>query len=247
MRLFQYWDTGSPPEEVAGWIEGFRAANSGMKHRLYDRASASAFIGRRVGERERRAFDALAVPAMQADYFRLCAMWAVGGVWVDADYQSKAPLKKLLRQAEGTLLQFWHGHIVTGVILAREPGDAFLRACLDLATVSIEARAPQSAYMSTGPGVLNAVRVMADPAAFDEVLTQYRNIGQSVGDFGDLLDRARATTRVTPELEAAFKALTLIEVTAMKPWIAWKKPAYKQTGRHWQNWTGPQYFDPPTA
>ena len=247
MRLFQYWDTGAPPEEIAGWVEGFRAANPGMKHRLYDRASASAFIGRRLGERERRAFDTLAVPAMQADYFRLCALWAVGGVWIDADYQAKRPLKDLLRQAPGGLMQLWHGHVVTGVIMAREPGDAFLRACLGLATLSIEARAPQTAYMSTGPGVVNAVRVIADPSSLEEVTTQYRNIGNSVGDFAELLERARASVGATPELAAAFKALTLIEVTAMKPWIGWKKPAYKQTDRHWQNWTGPQYLEPPAV
>ena len=137
--------------------------------------------------------------------------------------------------------------MVTGVILAREAGDAFLRACLDLASLCIEARAPQTAYMSTGPGVVNAVRVIADPSSLEDVTTQYRNIGNSVGDFPELLERARESVLATPELEAAFKALTLIEVTAMKPWISWKKPAYKQTDRHWQNWTGPQYLETSSA
>ncbi|HEY5411517.1 MAG TPA: glycosyltransferase, partial [Caulobacteraceae bacterium] len=126
MRLFQYWDTGSPPDEVAGWIEGFRVGNPGFRHRLYDRDAASWFIGKQVGEREKRAFDAIAVPSMQSDYFRYCAVWALGGIYVDADFQSLAPLSGLLDQAPHSLMLVWDGHMVAGLMMCRQPGDPFV-------------------------------------------------------------------------------------------------------------------------
>ncbi|HEY5410526.1 MAG TPA: glycosyltransferase [Caulobacteraceae bacterium] len=244
MRLFQYWDTPEPPDEVAEWIDGFRATNPEMKHRLFDRDSASWFIGKWVGRRERQTFDALAVPAMQADYFRLCAIWAQGGVWVDADYQSGVPLRDVLEGVPETLLLTWYGHVDNSFMMCRDRGNPFLHACRDLATLNVEARTPERAYIATGPGVLSAVRVLIEPESSGEVATQFQRIRGSIGDSTTIMERARTALRVTPELERAFKAATLIEVAAMKRWLSRKKrPAYKKTTRHWQNWDGPQYID----
>jgi hypothetical protein len=243
MRLYQYWDTPAPPAEVADWIDSFRGGNPGFRHRLFDREAASRFIGRRVGEREQRAFDAIAVPAMQADYFRLCAVWARGGVYVDADCRCIAPLEKLLRRAPRTLMPFADGHILNGVVMCRQPGDAFLRACLDLATLNIEARSLHSAYAAAGPGVLNAVRVLIDPESFDEVARYFDNIINSAWGFPELMERARRSIVVTAELESAFRAITLVRLKGMHKWIRWEAPAYKQTERHWLNWRGSLYFD----
>src|SRR5665213_1522838 len=140
MRLFQYWDAREPPAEVAEWIEGFRTMNPDLKHRLYDRGSASWFIKKHLGEQERRAFDACAVPAMQADYFRLCAMVAKGGVWFDADCIAVRPLSTLIERVPSLLLVILDGGIINSTLIARARGNPFLSLCLKLSTRVIEER-----------------------------------------------------------------------------------------------------------
>ncbi len=243
MRLYQYWDTLPPPPEVAGWVDGFGRDNPGLKYRLYDRAAASWFIRKNLGERERRAFEACAVPAMQADYFRLCALWKLGGVYVDADFQSLRPLEGLLAQAPQSLMLSWDGHFVTGLMMFRQPGDAFLGACLGLATANIEARALTSAYTATGPGVINAIRVLVDPGSYDEVAKGFDNFFGRGWGFPELMERARRTVVITPEIAGAFQAMTVIHAKKLNGWIGRAAPAYKETERHWLHWRGPIYLD----
>ena len=243
MRLFQYWDAPDPPAEVAEWIEGFRVGNPGLRHRLYDRETASWFIGKQVGEREQRAFDAIAVPSMQSDYFRYCAVWAKGGAYVDADFQCVAPLAGLLGQAPRSLMLSWDGHIVAGLMMCRQPGDPFVRACLDLSTSNIEARALSSAYTAAGPGVINAIRALIEPASFDEIAKGFDNFFGREWGFPELMERTRRAVVVTEPIAEAFRALTVIPVKRIGPWIGRKAPAYKETERHWLHWRGSLYLD----
>ena len=241
MKLFQYWDTGDPPDEVAGWIEGFRAMNPEMQHRLYDRDSASWFIGKHIGERERRAFDLIAVPSMQSDYFRYCAVWAKGGAYVDADFQPLAPLAGLLDQAPRSMMLVWDGHMVAGLMMSRAPRDAFLRACLDLATNCVEDRWGKNAYMAAGPGVINALRLLADPASRPFVERGFDNVFGRTWGFPELLERAKREIAITDEIVEALKAMTLRHVFQTPTWIGTQPPAYKGSGRHWLRWQGSIY------
>ena len=243
MKLYQYWDTGKPPVEVAGWIEGFRAMNPDMKHRLYDRDRASWFIGKHVGERERRAFDAIAVPSMQSDYWRYCAVWAFGGVYVDADFQALRPFSGLLQQAPHSLMLSWGGHLLASLMMCRQRRNPFIRACLDLSTANIEARALTSAYTGAGPGVISAVGALIAPESFDEVAKGFDNFFGRGWGFPELMERARSTIVVTPEMTEAFQAMTVIHAKKLNGWIGRDAPAYKETERHWLHWQGSLYVD----
>ena len=127
MRLHQYWHQLPPPDDVAGWIDGFRTANPDFEHRLYDEAAAGAFIAVHYGRPELAAFEACGLPAMQADFFRLCVMDAVGGLYLDADQQPLAPLAGLISQAPHALMPTWHGIGGTGVLMFREAGHPLMR------------------------------------------------------------------------------------------------------------------------
>ena len=157
LKLFQYWDTGEPPDEVAGWIEGFRVTNPEMQHRLYDRDRASWFIGKQIGERERRAFDAIAIPSMQSDYFRACAMAAKGGVYLDVDTEAGRPLRTLFSRAPYGMILAWNGNFQLGLLMFRRPGDPLMRAWLDQITCNIEQRVEGNASQLTGPGAIDRV------------------------------------------------------------------------------------------
>ncbi len=160
MKLFQYWDTGEPPDEVARWIKGFRATNPEMEHRLFDRDRASRFIGKHLGVREQRAFDVIAVPSMQSDYFRACALLAKGGTYLDVDTVPGRPLHTLFARAPYAMILTWNDRYQLGLMMFREAGDPLLAAWLEHITLNVEQRAEGNASQLTGP--LAIWRVMND-------------------------------------------------------------------------------------
>ena len=241
MKLFQYWDSPTPPAEVASWIEGFRTGNPEFEHVLFDEGSATEFIARHYGPREVAAFKACAVPAMQADFIRLCAMDVHGGVYVDADNQSIKPLSELIAQAPRSMMFTWMGMVNNGFLLFRDPHDPFVRACLALTVENIEARRFETEFTSTGPGVFNAIRGLIDPATLTAVRAAFDNPMASAWGFEELLQIAAASVPLTPVLVEAYGAVTLINALAASPWIGADQPAYKETTRHWLRWTGPIY------
>ncbi len=241
MKLFQYWDSPDPPAEVARWTDDFRTRNPDFEHVLFDRESASVFIADHYDARHVAAFRACAVPAMQADYIRLCALDVYGGVWVDADNQSLKPLSELIAQAPHGLMFTWFGLVNNGFLWFREAGNLFLRACLALSTENVEARRFKTEFTSTGPGVFNAIRVLLDPGSLPEVIDAFDNEMMKHWDFPTLLEIARTSVTVTPELREAYRSVTLINALAAGPWIGAEQPDYKKTERHWLNWTAPIY------
>lgn len=254
MKLFQYWDTADPPAEVARWIEGVRRDNPDLEHELFDRRSAGEFISRHFGERERRAFDVCAVPAMQSDYFRLCALLRFGGVYLDADFQSKAPLSSLLQQAPKAMMLVWENEMVNGLMMFREAGNAFVAACLTLATDNIEARRFNgtdggfqrfNVRLATGPGLMNAIWALVDEALPQPVLGRMRQGLVRKWDAPELLEHARRLIPVTPELATALGSVTLVHMLGLETWIGAEQPAYKDTSRHWFYWREPLYNDDP--
>ncbi|HEY5412544.1 MAG TPA: glycosyltransferase [Caulobacteraceae bacterium] len=242
MKLFQYWDTGQPPQDVAGWIEGFRTDNPWLEHRFFDRESASRFIRNRLGKREQRAFDACAVPAMQADYFRLAALWVHGGIYMDADFQPHERLWTLVKRLPHSMMLVFDNRITNGFIVSREAGNPFIGACLDLATANIEARRFDSPFDATGPALINALWALLAP---EQSAGAPENPLARGWDAPDVLALARDLIEVTPELVASFRAMTLLHLLAAERWLTFERAAYKDTPRHWVNWQGSIYRDGP--
>ena len=211
MKLFQYWDCTSPPTEVAGWIDGFRTRNLEFEHVLINAETAADLIADAHGARELAAFKACAVPAMQADYLRLCAICTFGGVYVDADVQSLAPLSDLVAQAPSSLILTYNNLFNNAFLMFREPQDAFIKACLALSTDNIETRRFNVVFTATGPGVLNAVRAILAPSSLPAILPTFNNYVTCQWGFDDLLRRACELIDPTPRLIADFRAMTVLE------------------------------------
>ena len=196
MRLYQYWEEPQPPQEVELWTSGFRRDNPECVYHLYNHETALEFIAQHYGVDHLSAFQACAVPAMQADYFRLCALLATGGIYVDADLQSRQPLSGLISQAEQALMFNFGGILNNGLMMFRSANHPFLAACLDLATSNIIHRRFNTAFMSMGPGVINAVRASVEPAALPLMLPHFNNMWAPAADFIELLALCDATERL---------------------------------------------------
>ena len=255
LYLFQYWDSPVPPREVAGWMAHMGANNPEFTHAVFDEARARAFIAAHYGSREVAAFDACAVPAMQADYFRLCALESSGGLYVDADTQSLEPVAPLVARAPGGFVYTFLGNLNNAIAFFPSAHSPFLRACLALATDNIETRRFSSVFTTTGPGVFDAVRAVLAPETFEATIAYLESIrGSGLRSFGvspeevlswglrEILNVARATIELTPELEASCRGMTLLDsFTQLAPWFGNAQPEYKQTARHWLHWPGSIY------
>ena len=85
--LVRFWhDACDVPPDVRRCLESWDALrDEGFAFRMFDDASAAAYIAERYGPRERAAFTRCRHPAMRSDYLRMCFVLAEGGLYVDAD------------------------------------------------------------------------------------------------------------------------------------------------------------------
>ena len=68
-------------------------ANPTYRLHYHNDSSARAFVARHCGVRVARAYDCFASGANRADLFRFCALFAMGGVYLDADLLLVVPLE----------------------------------------------------------------------------------------------------------------------------------------------------------
>jgi mannosyltransferase OCH1-like enzyme len=89
--LVQFWDDASAvPGDVQACLDSWTPLEAaGFERMLFDDTSARRFIEEHFSERHVLAFDRCSHPAMRADYFRLCFMLQVGGLYIDADDENQ--------------------------------------------------------------------------------------------------------------------------------------------------------------
>lgn len=85
--LVRFWhDPHDVPLDVGECLDSWDSLrNEGFTFRMFDDASAAAYIAGRFGRRELAAFGRCRHPAMRSDYIRMCFVLAEGGLYVDAD------------------------------------------------------------------------------------------------------------------------------------------------------------------
>lgn len=77
------------------------AANPSFALNYHDDVSGAAYVRRHCGDRVATAFGCFAAPANRADLFRFCALYAEGGVYLDADLISLVPLQRIVSPCAG--------------------------------------------------------------------------------------------------------------------------------------------------
>ena len=85
--LVQFWnDASQVPLDVQACLNSWAPLDRlGFRRLLFDDSTAGEFIADHFTPRHVLAFSICDHPAMRADYFRLCFMLQVGGLYVDAD------------------------------------------------------------------------------------------------------------------------------------------------------------------
>lgn len=169
--ISQYWHASDPPDGVRAAVASFADCNPGCEHRVYDESAAEDLIVENLGARHAEAFRACAIPTMQADYFRYCAVYVRGGLYVDADMRCVRESRLLPPdpRVRGVLFgrhepiperetqaYSWpypvgpYRAVGNGMFAFRAPGDPLLELVIELATVNIEHRVADGARAECG-------------------------------------------------------------------------------------------------
>lgn len=238
--LFQYWHDEDIPEDVGQLLELTRQRNPDLHYMLFDEESAAAFIEKHFSPREVAAFGACGPPAMQADYFRYCAVYALGGVYCDADMRCLVPFNGLL-DSGGTLFERFSVGVVTNCLFGfAEPEHPLLGFALDTATAAIESRLKAGVSTVTGPTIFTALTLVwkldfdgttdlvrnldGFPIHLEGFLAQLQSIRTIVGDYTSIAE-AFTDVRVLPHSEVS-KLIGFSEQPLQ----------YRDTKNHYPSW-----------
>ncbi len=140
------------------------AATEGFEYRRFDDRQALNFIRAHYDSRTEKAYLTCAVPAMKADFFRLCALLIHPGLYVDADMRRSGTRRRwgVLREKSAPLLPWYRrlgrgllfkrgDRVANGFMIVKNPGDVLLRAMLEQVTDNIEKKISNRVYVVTGP------------------------------------------------------------------------------------------------
>jgi hypothetical protein len=256
--VIQYWDREAIPDYVAELMAGFERLNPDLRHLVFDELSAEELIGERFGARQAAAFRACAVPAMQADYFRYCALHALGGVYADSDFRCVAPLQPLLEgPASGALFGRpelparwrtpafeWRERVgpyrvvMNSFFAFPSPGHPLLELAVEIATANVENRVAEDVALVTGPAIFTSLYLLRELGSF-EAFVEYC-------EGGVLAPCAHLLCETVGEHERVVRAFDGVELKSEIESRAWvgdsgDRLPYKDTEDHWLNVTSSIY------
>lgn len=156
-KIFQYWDKPKPPGDVARMMRSWK--NHGIYRRfLFTYAKAKTFIKNHFDKRTLDAFKQCRLPAMQADFFRYCALYVHGGIYIDADIKLAEgkfdKFHKLIASCNHGLVMPRRRAIANDFIFIRNPGNLLIKKVLEQAIINIEQRQSNNVWKVTGPGIM---------------------------------------------------------------------------------------------
>ena len=157
--LMQFWDRPVPPDDVDELMESWRS-DPQFVHHQFSWESAHDYVADHFDARMTGVFEACAVPAMQADVFRLCWLLVNGGIYIDADQGNRGRNERFVDTA-------WRGHlffrnpdtptIVNGVLSFFAPADPLVAHWLEQTAANIERRMAGGVWAVSGPGVISKI------------------------------------------------------------------------------------------
>lgn len=247
--IVQYWDSEEIPDYIGVLLASFEERNPDLPHLVFGERAARELIGERYGERHAAAFAACRPPAMQADYFRYCAIHALGGIYADVDFRCVASLRQLAGAGTGTLFgrrelpPRWrtpafewrervgpYRAVMNSFFAFPSPGHPLLELAIEVATANVERRIAEDVALVTGPAVFTSLYLLRELGSFD-AFVEYAEGGvlagsaalvcETIGDYGRV-PRAFEGVDVIPEEEAR----ALVEGAAAGL-------PYKQDERNW--------------
>ncbi len=160
-HIVQFWDSPVPPGDVRTAMESIRRDNPGFTYYLECDETARAFIHAHYGAEITALYDVCPHPAMRSDFWRLCYLHVKGGVYIDADVISRAPLTDITIGASfKTLLSYSIGQpwCLDNDVLICEAGNPLMQHIMETMFQRVrhilETGYFENIWVSTGPGAM---------------------------------------------------------------------------------------------
>jgi len=247
LPLIQYWHNESVPDEVEALFARMSEHNPDLRQMVFNQTTAKAFIETHFGAREVAAFQACAVPAMQADYFRYCAVHVLGGFYCDADCICAGSLLPLL-EADGILVESMSMSetLNNNLFAFRDPGHLFPKLAMEIATAAIENRLRENVSAVTGPVIFNLLWRGFKRRSFDAWLDEAKGTSGLVGEEKGVARQVEAIRLAVGDYARLASAFDGVRVLAWADILDVITPgsnqlAYKETRSHFTNWEGSIY------
>ena len=247
LPLIQYWNEEEAPEDVEALFARMRQHNPDLWQMVFSRNTALAFIEEHLSAREVAAFEACAVPAMQADYFRYCAMHVLGGFYCDADCYCAGSISPLL-EADGFLIESMAmpDTLNNNLFAFGEPGHLFPKLAMDISTAAIENRISEKVAAVTGPFVFNLLWRAFKCGSLDASLRKAEGSSGLAGEANRVarqVEAIRLAVGGDSRLAAAFEGVHVVAwadiVDVITPGST--DLSYKKTKNHFPKWEGSIY------
>ncbi|HEX3174182.1 MAG TPA: glycosyltransferase [Solirubrobacterales bacterium] len=221
--------------------------NPDMRQMIFSQTTAKMFLETHLGAREVAAFEACAVPAMQADYFRYCAVHVLGGFYCDADCICTGSLLPLL-EADGILVESMRlpETLNNNLFAFKDPGHLFPKLAMDIATAAIENRLSERVSAVTGPFIFNLLWRGFKRGSFDAWLQEAKGTSGLVGEEKGVARQVKAIRLAVGDYTRLAGAFDGVRVLAWADLLDVITPgsnqlAYKETRNHFPNWEGSIY------
>jgi Glycosyltransferase sugar-binding region containing DXD motif len=247
MPLIQYWNDESVPDDVEALFARMREHNPDLQQMVFSRKTATAFIEEHLGAREVAAFEACAVPAMQADYFRYCAVHILGGFYCDADCYCAGSISPLL-EANGFLIESMAmpETLNNNLFAFSEPGHLFPKLAMDISTAAIENRVSEKVSAVTGPFVFNLLWRAFKYGSLEGWLRKAQGSAGLAGERERVerqVEAIRAAVGDDVRLASAFERVRVVAWADILDVITpgSNDLSYKKTSDHFIRWEGSIY------
>jgi mannosyltransferase OCH1-like enzyme len=244
--VIHYWHEKIVPDDVARFLATFPEKSPDFRQLTFNESTAEALIATHLGSREAMAFHACAVPAMQADYFRYCAVYALGGVYCDADSRCLGSLSPLLDIDQGELFEGpERGHLHNELFTFLSPGHPLLRLTIDIATMNIEHRIWDVVWMATGPWIFRELVRMWRSPSIDTIFEHARSSPHFANDARRLryFDALQERVGDDAQLGSAFEGVCVSPLSMAQRLVqhGGSQLEYKRSESHFPNFMASIY------
>ncbi len=155
--IIQFWDSNTP-EYIQELLDSTRLLNQQVGYRFFDDKSSRAYIGENYGSEMQAVFDACALPAMRADFFRYCFLYQEGGFYIDADFRNLKSLSPIIDRDDSGCLYQHNSGITNSMIFVRDAKTPLMEAVLNIAVENINNRKSNSVWGVTGPAIFRNLK-----------------------------------------------------------------------------------------
>jgi mannosyltransferase OCH1-like enzyme len=244
--IIQYWHEEVVPDYIEEAFATFREHNPDLRHLAFSESAADALISENFDSRVAEAFRVCAVPAMQADFFRYCAVHVLGGIYCDADARCVASLRHLVEGDGGVLFEGpERGHARNEIFAFGSPGHPLLRLSVDIATMNVEGRIWDKVWMATGPWIFRELIGMWRSGSIESVFAEARSSPRFENDTRRLryFDALQARIGDDAQLARTFEGIRVSPLSEAKSLVmhGGSHFLYKQTDSHFPNFKSSIY------